>query len=80
MEVGQTSNRETLIMKAKSKALGLLALASLATTPYVNAYENIMDESRQPYAITQKSPLSKKAKKRRSKNKIAKQSRKKNRK
>ncbi len=59
-----------------NKANELLAMASI---PYLNAYEGIMDESKQPYVVSHKSPLYKKVKKGRSKNKMAKQSRKKNR-
>ena len=67
-------------MKAKSKALGLLAM-SLALTAMPTDSSLYADTSYRPSPRqVSKSPLSKKAKKGRSKNKMAKQSRKKNRK
>lgn len=66
-------------MKAKSKALGLLAM-SLALTSMPTDSSLFADTSYLPNSThTRKSPLTKKAKKSRSKNKMAKQSRKKNR-
>lgn len=67
-------------MKAKSKALGLLAM-SLALTAMPTDNSLFGDTSYLPHPRqVRKSPLSKKAKKGRNKNKMAKQSRKKNRK
>jgi hypothetical protein len=67
-------------MKSKSKALGLLAM-SLALMPQSAFTSSIDDTYYNPSPLkSNKSPLSKKVKKGRNKNKMAKQSRKKNRK